>query len=472
MTNPLVATPKDSTTAVSGVPLLESATELKASIESGDWASVAVGAVGTAMDAVSAALDPFGTILAAGVGWLMEHVGPLKEALDALAGAPDEIAAHAETWQNVAVELGSISADLDAMVVAETANWAGAAGDAYRTRGADVAALIGACQQAAGGAASGTKIGGEVVTAVRTLVRDTIAELIGRLISWALQVLATLGLGMTWVLPQVTAAIAKTASKIATVVTKLVKAMSALAPLMKKAKNIFAEAEKALRKIDTGKTGPAGKPRGPKPGGGDYSGTRGGGGGKGKNSKPQPEQPPGLSPNLGKFDELTQAQKDAAIKMKQWIRDHKDSGQFGAWHNGVDDNKLNSLGLGNKPTPGPGSTWGGRIYGNHGQAGGKLGNEGRLPHNGKTSDGKNHADQPFGPDGKPTKPYDGKYYEFDVHPTPRYDNKPIRDADQYTDFNGKPLPENQRPKPDRIVMDDKGKFYYAPGHYDKFYEVP
>ncbi|AGM07364.1 hypothetical protein [Amycolatopsis keratiniphila] len=103
----------------------------------------------------------------------------------------------------------------------------------------------------------------------------------------------------------------------------------------------------------------------------------------------------------------------------------------------MDDNKLNSLGLGNSPVPGPGSTWGGRIYGNHGQAGGKFGNEVRLPHNGKTSD--------------------GKYYEFDVHPTPRYDNKPIRDADQYTDFNGKPLPENQRPKPDRIVKDDNGK---------------
>ncbi|WP_410652257.1 WXG100 family type VII secretion target [Amycolatopsis sp. cmx-4-54] len=472
MTNPLVATPKDSTTAVSGVPLLESATELKASIESGDWASVALGSVGLAMDAVSAALDPFGTILAAGVGWLMEHVGPLKEALDALAGAPDEIAAHAETWQNVAGELGSISVDLDAMVVAETANWAGTAGDAYRTRGADVAALIGACQQAAGGASSGTRIGGEVVTAVRTLVRDTIAELIARLISWALQVLATAGIGMTWVLPQVTAAIAKTAAKIATVVTKLIKAMRALAPLMKKAKNIFAEAEKALRKIDTGKTGPAGKPGGPKPGGGEYSGTRGGGGGKGKKPQPKPEQPSDLSPNLGKFDELTQAQKDAAIKMKQWIRDHKDSGQFGAWHDNVDNNKLNSLGLGNNPTPGPGSTWGGRIYGNHGQAGGKVGNEGRLPHNGKTSDGHNSAAQPFGPDGKPVKPYNGKYYEFDVHPTPKYDNKPIRDADQYTDVHGKPLPEDKRPKPDRLVMDENGKFYYAPGHYDKFYEVP
>ncbi|MEV6908124.1 hypothetical protein [Amycolatopsis sp. NPDC051071] len=466
MTNPLVAAPKDSTTAVSGVPLLESAADLKKAIESGDWASVAIGAVGTAMDAVSAALDPFGTILAAGVGWLMEHVGPLKEALDALAGDPDEITAHAETWKNVAGELGSISTDFDAMVVAETANWTGTAADAYRVRGADIAALVGACRQAADGASSGTRIGGEVVTAVRTLVRDTIAELIGRLISWALQVLATLGLGLTWVLPQVTAAVAKTAAKIANVTTRLVKAMSALAPLMKKAKTIFADAEKALRKIDAGKTGSAGKPRGPKPGG-EYSGTRGGGGGKGKQPKPKPTPKPPLPPSqIGKFDDLTPAQREAALKMKQWIRDHQDSGQFGAWHDKVDDNKLSSLGLGNNPQGGAGSTWGGRIYGNHGAEGSVVGNEGRLPH------GDNKIPQPDGPDGRPGKPYDGKYYEFDVHPTPQYDNKPIRDPDQYTDFNGKPLPDSQRPKPDRIIKDDNGKFYYSPNHYGGFFEIP
>ena len=108
MTNPLVAAPQDSTKAYSGVSLLESAADLKSAIESGDWASVAMGAVGTALDALSMAMDPFGAILAAGVGWLMEHVGPLKEALNGLTGNADEIAAQAETWKNVATELGSI----------------------------------------------------------------------------------------------------------------------------------------------------------------------------------------------------------------------------------------------------------------------------------------------------------------------------------------------------------------------------
>ena len=68
MSNPLVAPPKDSTTAVSGVPLLEDATGLKSAIESKDWAGVAMGAVGTALDALTAVMDPFGAIFAAGVG--------------------------------------------------------------------------------------------------------------------------------------------------------------------------------------------------------------------------------------------------------------------------------------------------------------------------------------------------------------------------------------------------------------------
>jgi hypothetical protein len=97
VSNPLIAPTQDSTKAYSGVSLLESAADLKSAIESGDWASVAMGAVGTALDALSMAMDPFGAVLAAGVGWLMEHVGPLREALNGLTGNADEIAAQAET---------------------------------------------------------------------------------------------------------------------------------------------------------------------------------------------------------------------------------------------------------------------------------------------------------------------------------------------------------------------------------------
>ena len=80
-----MAQAEDSTKAYSGISLLESANDLKSAIESGDWASVALGSIGTALDALSMAMDPFGAILAAGVGWLMEHVGPLPAMPSSLA---------------------------------------------------------------------------------------------------------------------------------------------------------------------------------------------------------------------------------------------------------------------------------------------------------------------------------------------------------------------------------------------------
>ncbi|MGY6651541.1 RHS repeat-associated core domain-containing protein [Amycolatopsis sp. TRM77291] len=261
MSNPLVAPVQDSTTAYSGVPLAESAMDLKSAIESGDWASVAMGAVGTALDALSMAMDPFGSILAAGVGWLIEHVGPLKEALNALTGDADAIAAQAQTWSNIAKELGDVSVELTDLVKKDLQEWKGEAADAYRERAEDVSVLLTAAQKGSEGAGSGVKTAGEVVAAVRTLVRDIIAELIGHLISWALQVVFTLGIGLTWVVPQVVAAVAKTASKIAGLTTKLVKALKALMPLLKRADSLFDDVGKALKGLKGGAVKPSGKPK-------------------------------------------------------------------------------------------------------------------------------------------------------------------------------------------------------------------
>ncbi|TVT00188.1 hypothetical protein FNH07_32470 [Amycolatopsis bartoniae] len=267
MGNPLVAQEQDSTKAYSGISLLESANDLDQAIKSGDWASVAMGAVGTALDALSMAMDPFGAILAAGVAWLMEHVGPLKEALNALAGDPDAITAQSETWKNIAGELGDIGQDLKGMVDADITGWTGPAADAYRQQSSDTMALLESAQKGADGASSGIKTAGEVVAAVRALVRDIIAELIGHLISWALQVVFTLGIASAWVVPQVIAEVAKVSSKIADLVKRLVKALKALGDLLKQAGKLFGDASKAFKNLKPGSKAGVGKPKdlGPAP---------------------------------------------------------------------------------------------------------------------------------------------------------------------------------------------------------------
>ncbi|MBP2325037.1 uncharacterized protein YukE [Kibdelosporangium banguiense] len=295
MSNPLVAERKDSTQGFSGVPLLESVNDTSKAIESGDWAAGVLGAAGTALDALGMALDPFGAIFSAGVGWLIEHVGPLSDALDELTGDPDQIKAHAQTWTNIAGELGSISTEMANLIASDTASWTGESADAYRARSTDTANLIGAAKAAAEGAASGIGTAGEVVAAVRTLVRDIIAELVGHLISWALQVLFTLGIGMVWVVPQVIGAVAKTATKIAGLTTKLVQALGKLAPMLKKLGGAFGDVSKSLKNVKPGKA-PSPRPA-PSPGTRSMSDSRGGRGDQVHNDSSPGSNMPGLNSN-------------------------------------------------------------------------------------------------------------------------------------------------------------------------------
>src|SRR5881275_1156438 len=86
--NPLVAAPKDSTTGITGISIAESAVGLAHGIKSGDWVEVGLSAVGGALDVLAMVIDPLGTLASYGVSWLIEHVRPLKEALDWFAGHP------------------------------------------------------------------------------------------------------------------------------------------------------------------------------------------------------------------------------------------------------------------------------------------------------------------------------------------------------------------------------------------------
>ncbi|WP_157434433.1 putative T7SS-secreted protein [Actinoalloteichus sp. GBA129-24] len=216
-------------------------------IGNGDWLEAGLGTA----DLVMSALDPFATIISNGVGWLIEHVGPLSDALDSLAGNPDEIRSHADTWTNVADEVNSVSTELGNLIQSDVTTWTGAAADAYRDRATDTANLILAAGTAAGGAADGIHKAGEVVTAVRDAVRDIIADVVGSMVSWALQVLFTLGIGLIWVIPKVVAKVAQTAATIAQLITKLTTSMSKLTPLLKKLGDDFSTATNGLKNIKT-----------------------------------------------------------------------------------------------------------------------------------------------------------------------------------------------------------------------------
>ncbi|MEV0086013.1 RHS repeat-associated core domain-containing protein [Saccharopolyspora sp. NPDC050642] len=255
--NPLVAQRQDSTTAVSGIGILESVGDLQSGIESGSWSEIALGAAGTGLEALSMVMDPVGTLVSYAVSWLMEHVKPLSDALDWLAGDPDQISAYAQTWGNVAKSVEQVAADFTNEVNNITGTWTGEAADAYKNATTKQAEQIKAAGGAANTISTVVEIVGVLVGIVRELVRDLVAECVAALITriprWIAEIGGTLGIGTPAVVAEAAGMIAKWVSKISDVITKLTRSLNKLQPLLKKLDEIWEgikDALKGLRKVD------------------------------------------------------------------------------------------------------------------------------------------------------------------------------------------------------------------------------
>lgn len=188
MTNPLVAVPADEDAEPmnwEGAGAASSWADLNDALaaEHVDPFQVAFTAAAAGLDTLGAVANPLDSLLAAGVGWLIEHVSFLHEPLDALAGDPQQITAQAQTWHNVAVELQRVAVDYRGQAAA-LPRWEGAASDAYRAK---VGTFTAALDSTAGNAEQLSSLiltTGAGVGTVRALIRDRIAEFLAEVIEW------------------------------------------------------------------------------------------------------------------------------------------------------------------------------------------------------------------------------------------------------------------------------------------------
>jgi hypothetical protein len=215
VTNPLVAPTTDATTAWTGVGIAEDIELIGRGIRCGDWIDGSLGVVGGTLDGLAFVSDPVGSLLQYGIAWIIEHVRPLTEALDWLAGDPTQIAAHAQTWRNVAGSLRGDAEALDRAVGLDLTGWSGEAATAYRRWAADQSGALTGLSQAADTMAAITEGAGCLVAAVRLMVRDAIAVCVSRLMVYAAEEAVSFGLATPLVVEQVTTTVAAWAAKIA-----------------------------------------------------------------------------------------------------------------------------------------------------------------------------------------------------------------------------------------------------------------
>lgn len=86
-------------------PLVDDIVGLSTAIREGNWVDAALPGVATLMDGIATAIDPLGSLIAWGIGWVLDHINPLKSWLNDLTGNAGAIIGFAQTWSNVATRL-------------------------------------------------------------------------------------------------------------------------------------------------------------------------------------------------------------------------------------------------------------------------------------------------------------------------------------------------------------------------------
>ncbi|PKI89915.1 hypothetical protein CW368_12180 [Actinomycetales bacterium SN12] len=246
-----MAAPVDTSTPFKGAFLLEDGEALVAAIKSGDWVAGGFAVFSGAMDTVAAVIDPLGSLIASGLGWLMEHLEPLKGWLNGLTGDAGQVAGFSQTWTNVGAQLRQSASDLS-VVLGDLDAADGEAVRAYLAFQEDVVAHLHAAGSWADGVATGMQMASTIVQVVHDLVRDALAQLVGSLISYASELILTVGLAAPLVIEQAATRVSALVTRFSTKIPQLVDALRQLGKLVDDLKALFTRfddiADKALRR--------------------------------------------------------------------------------------------------------------------------------------------------------------------------------------------------------------------------------
>ncbi|MGX6602073.1 hypothetical protein ACWKSP_08065 [Micromonosporaceae bacterium Da 78-11] len=251
MTPLVAAAAPASTSPWAGVWIAEDIEQIAAGVRNRSWVEGTLGAAAGGLDALALVSDPVGALLQYGVAWLIEHVKPLSEALDRLAGDPAQISAHARTWHNVASSLATEADDLAGAVRREVADWSGTAATAYRTWAHEREQALRTLGRAADTMAAITEAAGVLIGAVRLMVRDAVATVVSRLIVYAAELLATGGLATPLVVEQVATLCASWAARISRWLKDLITSLRKLTSESHRLTDLI----ETLKKLLSGKAG-------------------------------------------------------------------------------------------------------------------------------------------------------------------------------------------------------------------------
>ena len=262
-TNPLIAPRVDSTQWFSGVFLIEDLDTIEHGLASGSWIETGLGGLALGLDALSTIVNPLEAVVSWGVAWLLEHVEPLSDALEVLAGDADQIMAFSQTWSNVGAAITAAGVSLRGAIDRETIDWTGAAAEAYRGHmNEELGAMVSLAKVASvlGQVVLGA---GLLVSCVRQMVRDAIAQFVGVLAGalpqWLAEEGITLGLATPVVIAQAAALVGKWIARVRALLMALIRSIRNLIPIVRNLDKIVNALIQLIKRL--ARSSPGGTPR-------------------------------------------------------------------------------------------------------------------------------------------------------------------------------------------------------------------
>lgn len=237
--NPLVAGREESRSAVSGSGVVEDIWGITHGLSEGSWLETGLSSLSLVADAVGVGVDPLGTLIAWGAGWLIDHFGPLKSWMDELLGDADSVRADAATWSNVAQAVGECADALEGDEKNLMGEQVGATANAYRASNQDTVSALRAASGAADAMSGATSVLAEVVGLVHDLLRDAISAIVGTLASAIIEAIATCGLAIPLIIAQVQIKVGAKATQMAAHITGVLRSARSLAKQLSSARGLL-----------------------------------------------------------------------------------------------------------------------------------------------------------------------------------------------------------------------------------------
>lgn len=235
------------TDPLAGAGTAEDLSALITSLRDEEWVESGLHGISVGLGVAGAVVDPVGALAAAGAGWAMEHVGPLRTWLDDLAGDPPAVMADSGRLDDASHQVTSMAGDLREAARSHLGPMEGLSVEACQqftrdtTRDADQFAAVLQAGAAAMRVASG------IVDAVRSLVRDAIAELVGMATSSAVTVALTAGAGTPVVMARVALRTEALVLKLGGTLKAMARSFEALRLLLVRAESSLAALTRAAR---------------------------------------------------------------------------------------------------------------------------------------------------------------------------------------------------------------------------------